>query len=278
MFLGLASGPSQLNASSSRTLLPLTSSGYMIPLGVLYILPSLLAVGMFFLPESPRWLVLKNKPAQAEEALAWLRPRAWQVGHELEQITAAIVIDETRPGAIWADYFDLVVGRGRLRTLLSLTAATLTAATGFGYVNSMLSPYLYGTLFGSSGTLGYLRSNLSLVFVGTSVAFLLLVGVISVPFGRRRLWLMALMGIAAVAQLVLAALVPKLSSYSVINTDRVTANTVSAMFILLYYVRQAVLGYSFVTAAEFPSQRLRPYTYGLALAIELFFEVSRLTA
>lgn len=45
-------------------------ASWRIPLGLFFIIPTCLAIGVYFLPESPRWLLMKNRP---EEALASLR-------------------------------------------------------------------------------------------------------------------------------------------------------------------------------------------------------------
>ena len=37
---------------------PMTGSeAYLIPLGLIYIVPAFIAIGLFFIPESPRWLI-----------------------------------------------------------------------------------------------------------------------------------------------------------------------------------------------------------------------------
>jgi MFS family permease len=54
----------------------LDKSSYQIPLGCLYIVPAILAVGLFFVPESPRFLLHKGKEAEAKRALIQLRGSA----------------------------------------------------------------------------------------------------------------------------------------------------------------------------------------------------------
>lgn len=51
----------------------LDKSSYQTPIACLYIVPVVLAVGLFFVPESPRWLLHKRKDAEAREALTRLR-------------------------------------------------------------------------------------------------------------------------------------------------------------------------------------------------------------
>ena len=46
---------------------------YRIPLACLYIVPTLLFVALFFVPESPRWLLHRGKEGDARKALEQLR-------------------------------------------------------------------------------------------------------------------------------------------------------------------------------------------------------------
>jgi MFS family permease len=56
---------------------------YRIPIACLYIVPTVLAIGLFFVPESPRWLLHKGRDEQARQSLERLRYGA-VTGDELE--------------------------------------------------------------------------------------------------------------------------------------------------------------------------------------------------
>ncbi len=51
----------------------LGKGSYQIPLGIQFVVPAVLAVGLFFVPESPRYLVNKGKLKQGRAALEVLR-------------------------------------------------------------------------------------------------------------------------------------------------------------------------------------------------------------
>ncbi|KAJ5380981.1 uncharacterized protein N7496_003409 [Penicillium cataractarum] len=55
----------------------LDALSYRIPLSCLYIVPTLLFVALFFVPESPRWLLHRGKEQEARKALEQLRGKSY---------------------------------------------------------------------------------------------------------------------------------------------------------------------------------------------------------
>lgn len=53
--------------------LPIESKQWQIPVGLQLIPPTVLGVGLFFFPESVRWLAKKGRVEEAYDGLAWLR-------------------------------------------------------------------------------------------------------------------------------------------------------------------------------------------------------------
>jgi MFS family permease len=60
-------------AVTNATAKVLNKSAYQIPLGIQFVVPVALAVGLFFVPESPRYLVNKGKLEEGRKALEVLR-------------------------------------------------------------------------------------------------------------------------------------------------------------------------------------------------------------
>jgi SP family sugar:H+ symporter-like MFS transporter len=115
-------------------------NSYIIPLGTIFIVPVFLSIGLFFIPESPRWLMLMDKQAQAEKSMLWMRPHPESVPGELAEIQAAIDAEKaTKESAnfldIWRDPVD------RRRTLLAIAAVSTQAASGAMFMIA------YGTYF-----------------------------------------------------------------------------------------------------------------------------------
>ncbi len=77
--IGSIVGATVTNSTQTR----LDKASYQIPLGILFIVPAVLAVGLLFVPESPRYLLNKGKPEAARKALEALRGDSLQP-HEFE--------------------------------------------------------------------------------------------------------------------------------------------------------------------------------------------------
>ena len=64
-------------------------------LGVITIPAGLLLVGVFFLPDSPRWLASRNRHEQARQVLEKLRDSSAQAQHELNEIRESLKLKQS---------------------------------------------------------------------------------------------------------------------------------------------------------------------------------------
>lgn len=111
---------------------------YMIPLGIIYIVPVFMSIGMLFIPESPRWLLLQDKTEEARKSLLWMRPNHEAVPEEMADIQTAILAEkELASSASFIDIFKNPIDRRR--TLLAVAAISTQAASGAMFMIGALS-------------------------------------------------------------------------------------------------------------------------------------------
>lgn len=111
-----------------------TRASYLIPLGLIFVIPVLMSIGLFFIPESPRWLVEHGRKEKAIKSLLWHRPYdQHEAEEELKDIQEALENELlTKKSAGPKDMFNNPIDRRR--TILAVGALTLQGASGAIYM------------------------------------------------------------------------------------------------------------------------------------------------
>ncbi|EMC96383.1 hypothetical protein BAUCODRAFT_473149 [Baudoinia panamericana UAMH 10762] len=226
---------------------------YLIPLGVVYAVPVVIAVGLFFIPESPRWLMESNQRERAQKSLMWLRPNKDGIESELFGIQEAI--EEAKANSGKALFFEMFRGTNLRRTMLAVGAVNTQAASGAMFMIA------YGTYFFQIAGIGKPFQN-SVILVTVGVVAIIINTCVITRYGRRRLFLLVGLIFCAITMLILAAV------YTAAPTSPTTLNLIVAMsviYILSY--NGAISSYAWLSGGELPQQRLRSYTFGLAASV-----------
>ncbi|KAF2461165.1 general substrate transporter [Lineolata rhizophorae] len=231
---------------------------YLIPLGLFLVVPSIIGVALPFLPETPRWLMEHGKEEKARKAIWRLRNQSTEpelIEAELEEIREALETEKRLSQGV--KIFDLFRKANLRRTMLSL--ALLLSLSGSG----ALFLLGYGTYFFSvAGQTKAFEENVGMTAAGL-VATIFSMWLIT-KVGRRTV---LLFGFASqgICMIIVAATSEKGM------TETIGKVMVAFTIMYIFFYNLCCAPYLYLVAGEIPSQRLRGYTLGIAIAISFFF-------
>lgn len=147
-----------------------------IPLGLFYIVPTIILSLIFFVPESPRWLLLHGREEEAKSNLRKLRVGKFSeetILLEFKELKYALA-GEDRKGR----YIDLLRGGNLKRTILVVMLNVFQQATGQAFGSQ------YGAIYISSlGTIN--PFNMTLISSSIGLVVMIFVLLINDRVGRR---------------------------------------------------------------------------------------------
>ncbi|KAF4345552.1 hypothetical protein FBEOM_502 [Fusarium beomiforme] len=174
--LSLAIGGLVINSICYGTSSLPDNRAWRIPLGMFYIVPSIVIAGIWFVPESPRWLLRKNRVEEARNSLEKIREGVFtyeEIEAEFTELRVSLE-EETEQGR----FVELFRGINLKRTLIVVAANFFQQAGGQAFVSQ------YGTIYVKSlGTINPFGFSLITSSIGivTIICILLWTDII----GRR---------------------------------------------------------------------------------------------
>ncbi|GAA5828528.1 hypothetical protein JCM11251_000836 [Rhodosporidiobolus azoricus] len=240
--LGLLIAAIIVNATKERRDL----SAWAIPIGVQFVWFAILLSGLFVLPESPRWLILKGKDDKARRSLARLFRLPVESDHVAEEYAniASNIHHERSLGSV--SYLDLVWRSGPSRLPLRVwTGCALQALQQLSGINFIFckSGHYGTTFFENSGI-----ENPFLITIATNVVNvgMTIPGIFAVDkLGRRKTMIYGAAGMA-VCQLIVAA------TGTAIGSGNPAGQKVLVAFVCLFIAHFAAIWgpYAWVITAE----------------------------
>ncbi|KUM61585.1 hypothetical protein ACN42_g5535 [Penicillium freii] len=222
---------------------------YKIPYGLQWMWPVPLFIGIFLAPESPWWLIRKNRDEDAKKALLRLTNPERNVDFNADETIAMIrhTTDLEAKLSRGASYFDCFKGTNLRRTEIVCLVWAIQNLSGNSFSN-------YSTYFleqaglSASNSYSFAMGQYGINMVGVLGAWLLM----SFGIGRRTLYLYGLCGLSTILFLIgFLGLVPSA------HKDQASLATGSMMlcWALFYQLSVGTVAYSLV--AEISTRRLQ---------------------
>ncbi|CAH0045644.1 unnamed protein product [Clonostachys solani] len=229
-----------------------------IPFGLFFIVPTIVACGIWFTDESPRWLLLKGRREDAYQCLIRLRKGAFsdeeieKEFQDLETITSSVLVEK-------GGFAEMFRNTNLKRTLVSVGVNLFLQLTGNIFVT------IYGAVF-MSGLNGVNAFTMTTINTAVNAVITLLSQFLTDRVGRRPLLL-----IGAVIQ---TAAPPTMGGLGTIANPgypvRVAIAVMTTIFGIGFCLGWAPI--SHIVAAEIPSSRLRDVTYSFGSSFNILVQ------
>ncbi|ANB11934.1 glucose-inactivated glycerol proton symporter STL1 [Sugiyamaella lignohabitans] len=230
-----------------------SSASWRVPFAVQLILPLISGTLIFFLPESPHWLIKVGRVDEARSIMSLFvdnaDPYSDPVEEQVAEIQRSLSVMQTLR---FRDVLSMKDSRIFHRVLLALFSLFCSQACGVNAV-TFYAPSLLAQAGISPGMAGWLAGCTEIVQpIGAYLAVLTVDS-----FGRRRLLMTAAIGMG-ISMIVMAACTAQTENKSALHAG------VAFLFIINLAYSYGFLGVCFVYSAEIAPQRIRALINGFA--------------
>ncbi|TPX19111.1 uncharacterized protein E0L32_011184 [Thyridium curvatum] len=240
------------NVMAKRT----DSTGWQIATSIQVVPPILILLSLYWTPDSPRWLVFKDRSDDALKVLRRVRRRQ-DVEAGVCELEIAAMREDAGATTVKGPWKDLIKGNNRRRTNIACSIMSLQQLTGVTFSSS------YGPTFYKSVGLGNMAFAYAAINNGVSVVTALIAMVILDLFGRRSVTLHGCW-----TQGVFLLLIGVLGSKA--NPSTSDTGGMVASFIIYAAILHASLGpAAYITAAEVGTGALREKTMAVSTAVNV---------
>jgi sugar porter (SP) family MFS transporter len=230
--------------------------GWIIPVAIQAVMPVIITVGIFFIPDGPRWLISRGKIDDSVKTLEKLRPesdvKAGRCREEAEAIREAV---HSQVGK--GPWIDLFRGTNLRRTMVAVGIAIFQQFTGQAFVSNY-SPRFYATVGLSEHAFDY---NIGSATVGW---FAVLIGLPFIDIAGRRIILM----VGCAGQAIFLFIVAGLGFIAHPNASQANMLVASVMLYNAFF-SGTIASTSYVILAEIGTPALREKTMAFTTAISI---------
>ncbi|KAI3333145.1 general substrate transporter [Ustulina deusta] len=249
------------SAVTNKTKNFLDKSSYEIPLGTLFIVPTILSIGLLFVPESPRYLLYRGNNEAARKALNTLRGNSASSEElEVEWLEMVKGIEEEKRAAKRIGPLDMFKGTDLRRTLLCYGVIGTQTGAGSWFIISYSTYFMIVAGLTVDEAFKFGIMNTALGFIGVNFGMYLMRHVM----GRRTILMTGaiIQGAAMLGLAVSATVAP--------GTFAARSCLIAFIAIYLFSYNAFVGDAAYPTATELVSTRLRSWSVGSAISIGYF--------